>query len=274
MRHKDGSWIWVKVQGKVTQRNAQGQPAHMLGVGINITERKQMEVQIQESSQQLELAVSASGLGMWNWEVGNGVLALNERWYSILGYTQAESMTHIDHWKRIVHAEDLPQLEAALNQHLQGETSSFESEHRLRHKDGHWVWVLSRGKVVSQDKEGKPLRLAGTHFDISERKRLKQEGAGLLRQIENLILGYGERTEGLALEDDKVNSQPVAHKLTARQRKVLELIARGFTSAQIAAQLNISHDTAITHRRNLMRTLDLHSTADLTRYAMQNRLLS
>ncbi|MDP3537389.1 MAG: PAS domain-containing protein [Azonexus sp.] len=238
----------------------------------NITQTKMLEIQLHESNQHLELVLAGSDLGTWDWDIPNGNVLFDERWCAMLGYRPDEIEPTIASWELLVHPDDWP-----ITQKLQSgilhkeENLPYASEYRLRHKDGHWVWVLDRGKVVERDRQGKPLRAAGTRLDISDRKQLKLEGTELLRRMESLIMGLDERssTEGqMSQEAAKVE------RVTARQREVLTLVAAGLTSAAIAERLKISHSTVITHRRDLMRKLGLHSTAEMTRYAIQNKLIS
>ncbi len=241
----------------------------------NITQAKELEVKVQESRENLKLVLAGSDLGAWDWDIPDGHMQFNKRWCSMLGYAVDEIEPRLASWEQRVHPDDWPDTKTALENHLKGEAAFYESEHRLHHKDGHWVWVLARGKVVERDGEGKPLRAAGTHLDISDRKQLKLEGTKLLRRIESLILdlGHGPK-QNTTVEASPSQWLKKTERLTVRQHEVLELVAAGLTSAEIAERLNISHTTAITHRRDLMRKLGLHSTAELTRYAIQSKPVS
>lgn len=269
-RRKDGSlYDEALAIAPVTARD--GSIRNFVAIKQDITERKSGELQRQKSEQQLELALVGSGLGLWDWHVPSGELAFSERWCAMLGYRMEEIAPHIRSREQLVHPEDWPRVRAALDAHLTGETSAYESEHRLRHKDGHWVWVLDRGKVVVRDPQGNPQRAAGTHLDISGQKHLNLQGADLLRRIETLIR---DASKSPALSDPA--STQVAEKagrISARQRQVLELVAVGCTSAQIAESLKISPATVVTHRRDLMGKLNLHTVAELTRYAIQHKLV-
>lgn len=158
-----------------------------------------------------------------------------------------------------------------------------------------WATILAgqvwRGEVVNRDKNGRRYdeRLAiapvlagdGTirsfvavMHDITDRKRLTLEGADLLKRIETLIQRAGRPDSGLASTTrNRYASSPEISRLSARQREVLELVAQGFTSSEIAERLHLSKATVVTHRRDLMQKLDLHSVAELTRYAMENQLI-
>jgi PAS domain S-box-containing protein len=246
---------------------------HFVAIKQDISERKQAELQLRLSEQRLALALAASGLGFWDWHIPSGEVVFNERWCAMLGYRMEEIEPDVRSWELLVHPEDWPTIRATLDAHLKGETPVYESEHRLRHKEGHWVWVLDQGKVVERDAAGNPLRAAGTHLDISNHKRLNLEGTHLLRRIESLIRDASKppaRIEAEGSERLAESAQP--GRLSKRQSQVLELVATGCTSAQIAERLDITPATVITHRRDLMRRLDLHSIAELTRYAIEHKL--
>ncbi len=249
----------------------EGKPGYALCISKDITERKHAEARLRESEERLELALAGSGAGLWDVDVQQGTAVFDQRWCSMLGYQLDEIDKELRSWEQLVHPDDWPGVKAAVDAHLAGETESYESEHRLRHKDGHWVWTLARGKVVARDSEGRPLRTTGTQLDISRQNRLKTEGADLLKRIESLIRAIGERPDE---DSSKASELPHQPQLSHRQRQVLEFVAKGCTSAEIARRLKITPATAITHRRDLMRRLELHSIAELTRYAIEHKLVS
>ena len=112
---------------------------------------------------------------MWDWQVASGKVIFNERWCSMLGYRLDEIKPHVDSWSERLHPDDQATINAALQPHLKGQTPNYECEHRLRHRDGHWVWILDRGRVVQRDPAGAPLRVVGTHMDIGARKQAESE---------------------------------------------------------------------------------------------------
>ena len=137
----------------------------------DVTQRKRLELALEESRERLALALDASDLGTWDWQIPTGAIQVNARWMGMLGYDPNElAATDFATWQGLCHPDDLVVARGALERHFAGETPIYEAETRLRHKDGHWVWVLDRGKVVEWDAEGRPLRMAGTHLDVSARK--------------------------------------------------------------------------------------------------------
>jgi PAS domain S-box-containing protein len=141
----------------------------------DITERKHAENALEEKKEQLALAIEGSGVGLWDWYVQTGKTVFNERWAEIVGYTLEElSPVSIDTWINISHPDDLKRSDGLLKKHFSKQSPAYECEVRVRHKDGHWVWVLDRGKVVEWDNNDLPVRMTGTHLDITERKHMEE----------------------------------------------------------------------------------------------------
>jgi PAS domain S-box-containing protein len=129
---------------------------------------------LEDSKARLELAVMGGDLGAWDWNIASGELSYSERCTGMLGYSPNEIEQNVRSWDRLVHPEDLPRVTAAIREHLDWKTGSYQSEHRRRHASGEWIWVLDRGRVVERDAAGSPLRMCGTHLDITERKQAEE----------------------------------------------------------------------------------------------------
>jgi len=129
-----------------------------------------------DNEERLELVINASGVGVWDWQVQSGDLTFNERWAEIIGFTLEELLPiKFDTWSDNVHPEDLVKANKLLEQHWAGEVDLYEVEARMRHKKGHYVWVLASGKVVEWQEDGQPKRMLGTHLDITDRKERESE---------------------------------------------------------------------------------------------------
>lgn len=267
IRRHDGVWRWMNVRA-VPVRDRQGKILEWMGMGQDVTEQKQAEMELAESKEQLEMALAASGLVLWDWNIPVRKVTAGNRCFELLGYTNEELTNDEDSWMDLINPKGLERFKQKISSHLQGETACFESECRLRHKDGHWVSVEARGKVTLRDKDNAPLRMTGTLLDITQRKRLNEEGMDLLKRIESLIRENSSPTPVKAAEGN------AAESLTKRQRQILGMIAAGMTSAEIGKRLHVTTPTVISHRRNLMAKLDLHSTAEITRFAIDHGLLA
>jgi len=222
---------------------------------------------LEDSRNLLELALSGSELGTWDADLRTGQVRRDERLLGMLGYGPHELEPTLDAWRRLLHPDDQDAAEAVRRAHIDGVTRIHESEHRLRHKAGHWVWVFEAGKVL-RDADGQAVRAIGTTRDISSQKRAAAESVALIRRIEQLIGPLrGDPANGEAQPGGA--EVPVPH-LTERGREVLGLLAHGLTAAQIAGRLGITRETANTHRRNLMRRLGLRNKAELIRFALEH----
>jgi len=136
----------------------------------------------QQDAERVELALRGADLGLWDLQLPSKHMVVNARERQLLGYAADGELP--SNWHRLIHPEDWPVLDAALEPHLRGETAACECEHRLQHRDGHWIWVFSRGMVVERDAAGAPLRIVGTHLDITERKHTDAELARTLVKLQ------------------------------------------------------------------------------------------
>jgi PAS domain S-box-containing protein len=133
------------------------------------------EENLREQKRRLAEVIAGTDVGIWECNVTSREVVLNERWAAIQGYTVAElGPFTVDKWNRLVHPDEIETLESLIKSHLQGDINFFEMEYRVRHKNGTWVWVHDRGKVVERTADGRPLRMSGTHADISQRKKAEE----------------------------------------------------------------------------------------------------
>lgn len=142
---------------------------HILTITRDITYRKQVEDELRESKEQLHFAFEGSNDGLWDVNMTTGGVYINSRGCEILGYKPDEMEEVARVWSDLVHPEDMPHTNENLQAHIDNKTPVFEVEQRLRTKSGDWKWILSRGKIVSRNANGAPLRMTGTHTDISQR---------------------------------------------------------------------------------------------------------
>ena len=147
----------------------------------DVTERTQMEEKLKTERNRLAGIIAGTRAGTWEWNIQSGETIFNERWAEMLGYTLEEiNPVSIETWKKCAHPDDLKKCVEKLEKHFRGELDYYECESRMRHKNGEWIWVLDRGKVVSWTVEGKPLLMMGTHLDITESKKAEEEQEAIL----------------------------------------------------------------------------------------------
>jgi PAS domain S-box-containing protein len=273
-RRKDGS-LYDEMISIAPVTDSTGSIRNFIAIKHDITEQKLTAQRFKEGEQRLDLALMSSDLGMWDLDIPSGTAVTSARWREIIGYSADEPEANMHDWEKLIHPDDRAATQAKLDAYIKGEAPSMDCEYRIRHKEGHWVWIFARGKIVSWDAEGNPLRIIGTNLDISHQRRIHQEGNDLLQRIEVLIRNAGARP-GQSGNFDGMPSNVAAKfsQLSERQREVLKLVAAGCTSVEIAEHLSIKPATVVSHRRDLMRKLDLHSVAALTRYAIERGLSS
>jgi PAS domain S-box-containing protein len=121
----------------------------------------------------LRASMHGMGAGLWHWNVQTGETLFDDKWAEMLGYTIEElSPTSIRTWEMLTHPQDLEQAGQLLDDHFKGKKSQYDARVRMKHKHGHWVWIHDRGRVYEWSIDGQPLRMAGSHVDISERQNL------------------------------------------------------------------------------------------------------
>jgi PAS domain S-box-containing protein len=170
-RAKDGSHHWLDIDIQPLHDD-QGAHIGFMAIEADITERKQAERALSREQLSLRNIIEGTQVGTWEWNVETGHTVFNERWAQIAGYTLDElNPTTIETWTQRSHPDDQRQAAMLLERHFDGLTEGFESELRLRHKAGHWVWVMDRGKLFSRSDDGRPRWMAGTRMDITQRKQ-------------------------------------------------------------------------------------------------------
>ncbi len=123
-----------------------------------------------KNEERWQFAIEGSNQGIWDWDAQTNRTFISHRWKEMLGYADIEIDDRPDEWDRLIHPDDKEHVYEAIDKHFSGLTPAYESEHRMRCKDGSYLWVLDRGKVMEWDQNGKPLRMLGTQTDISKRK--------------------------------------------------------------------------------------------------------
>ncbi|MEI7615158.1 MAG: PAS domain S-box protein, partial [Actinomycetota bacterium] len=145
-------------------------------LALQLILKKKARGELKKLNERLANILDGTNAGTWEWNVQTGEIAYNERWAQIIGYTLEElSPLSIDTWNRFSHPEDRKKAEVLLDQVFNRKLDYYSVEARMKHKNGSWVWVADRGKVISWTAEGKPLLISGTHTDISTRKRSEEE---------------------------------------------------------------------------------------------------
>ncbi|MFZ5941313.1 MAG: PAS domain-containing protein [Bacteroidota bacterium] len=146
--------------------------------------RREAEEALKESEERWNFALEGSGDGVWDRNNLTGEVFYSPQWKKMLGYEINEISPDYHEWESRVHPEDLERVQKMIGQHLDGIREYYEAEYRMRCRDGSYKWILDRGKVMSRDENGKPLRIVGTHSDISQRKQNEEQLRTLMRAVD------------------------------------------------------------------------------------------
>lgn len=167
--HKNGSIVWGLLNVSLV-RDRHRRPVHFVSQIEDITDRKIVEEAYRESEQRWQFALEGSGDGVWDWNIQTNEIFYSVQCKAMIGFKDREMGNSCTEWDGRVHPDDREKFFFDIREHLLGNTQIYTNEHRVMCKDGTYKWILDRGKVISWTEENKPLRMLGTHADISEAK--------------------------------------------------------------------------------------------------------
>ncbi len=217
----DGTAVWTLLSGSVIRDAANGRPLYLVSQIEDIDARKRAEARIAEAETRWNFALASAGQGVWDLDMRNGGITYSATWMRMLGYDDGELDGDPSHWLSMIHPDDRDAVEAADRAHLDGLTPHFEAEFRMRRKDGSWLWILDRGKVVERAEDGRLIRAIGSLTDINARKvaeeSLKVSAALLADEKERLrvtLQSIGDAVICTEADNRITFMNPVAEKLT------------------------------------------------------------
>ncbi len=180
LRRRDGAYGYFLIRGRAPERDQDGRCERMIGTYTEITALKANE-------RVLQIALENGRQGLFDWDPDADRIEFSREWYAMLGYPEGSISSHSDNVQRILHPHDRASGRTALIPMLKGARDDFQVEHRFRHRDGHYLNVLSRGRVIERNSDGRAKRVIGTHVDVTA---LKHTEARLLesRQLLETVL--------------------------------------------------------------------------------------
>lgn len=169
-----GKKRWIQTTGR-PEFNHEGKVIRLVGTFQDVTDRKSIDLErsdliekVSETNKYLDLAVEGANLGIWDWYLTDNRVKYNETWAKLRGVELSDLKMDLSDWESRVHPEDLPHAYSAIRDYLEGKSSYFESIHRVRHKNGKWIYIMGRGRFSSWDAAGKPTRFTGTDMDVTD----------------------------------------------------------------------------------------------------------
>ncbi len=204
--------------------------------------RRTAEMALVDSEERWQFALEGPGDGVWDWNIPTGELFLSPRWKELLGYEEHEIGTSPREWEGRIHPDDRQRTQAAIDMHLSGATDTYQAEYRMRRKDGSYIWMLARGKVMSLAEDGTPLRFVGTHSDITARRQAEEALRASRENLAVTLRSIGDAVMATDRAGRITLMNPVAERLTgwpfgsARGRHIGEVfvIVAGRTREPVA----------------------------------------
>lgn len=184
-----------------------------------VTTEKKLEQKVELERQKLNSIIEGTQTGTWEWNIQSNQTTVNERWANLLGYSLEEILPiTTETWETIMHPDDLNKSKQLLESHFRGESEYYSLEFRMKHKNGNWMWILDRGKVVSYTSDGKPLLMLGTHSDITDYKNLELELRNERNLLKTTLLSLEEGVVSIDLDGKILIINHIAEKLTGWKR--------------------------------------------------------
>jgi PAS domain S-box-containing protein len=174
---------------------------------------EQAERLLAAQAERLELALAGGDLALWDSDLRRGTSVVNARWFQMLGYEDGAFDAHSG-WAGLVHPDDLDSVRHTEQAHQEGHSAGFETTYRMRHAQGHWVWVMARGRVVERDAEGRPLRMVGTHMDVTERMQAQEALRHSEQSLAITLSSIGDAVVATDTAGCVTRMNPAAERLT------------------------------------------------------------
>ena len=173
---------------------------HFVAVFDNITDHKRVEEELARSAERLELALKCANEGIWDWNIGTGHVSYSDLWVEMIGYRPGELKPDVSTWDGLLHPDDKPGTLTELNKHFEDGRHEYKVEFRLKCRDGGWKWIQALGRVYERDADGKPVKMAGIHLDISERRKAEEDKDKLQKRIaqSEKMAAVGQLAAGIA----------------------------------------------------------------------------
>jgi len=166
--------VWVRARGEA-ELGPEGKPVRVVGTFQDISTQHRVRRRMQEANRRMELVLAGGNIGTWDWFIPEDSVRFDRHWAEKLGFRDGARSQSLSAWQNRIPQEDWSKIEPALNAVISGKEDRFEFEHRILTGSGDYIWVVSRGTVMQRDGDGRPVLVAGTHFDITERRQNEED---------------------------------------------------------------------------------------------------
>ena len=193
---KSGTILWILDRGVIVEKTPFGNPLKTIGTHTDITSLKETEESLKQAEERWQFALEGAGDGVWEYNFQTGEVYFSAGYKRMLGYSDANFKNEVFEWTSRIHPEDLYQIELTDKEYETGAITHHEREYRIKNIEGEYIWILDRGMVISRTPDGKPLRLIGTHTNVTQRKLI----ALSLEQSEKQFRSLSENIPGVVYE--------------------------------------------------------------------------
>jgi PAS domain S-box-containing protein len=220
IRNKNSKWQWFSLSGKITDFFEDKKPKRILGLIKNIQNEKEFHIKLEESENRLKLAMESANQALIDWNIIEDKIYFSPEWYTMLGYNPDDQEINYNFTVQISHPDDVRVATKKLESHIKGESELFNSKVRMKTKSGDWKWILTHGKIVDRDKNGKPLRAIGIQTDITRIKESEQ------KLIESQV-NFKQLSENI---NDAFWLRSIDHNLVYANPACFKIIGKNFTN--------------------------------------------
>lgn len=196
MYNKGGLIRWVLDRGVVIEKTADGKPLKTVGTHTDITSLKETEESLKKAEERWQFALEGAGDGVWEYNFQTGDIYYSSGYKEMLGYSDEDFQNELYEWTSRIHPDDISLIEETDAEYESGLINHHEREYRIKNINNEYLWILDRGMIISRTADGKPLRLIGTHTNVTERKLI----ALALEQSEKQFRSLSENLPGVVYE--------------------------------------------------------------------------
>jgi len=215
MNHRDGTPLWALITASLLRSDATGRPLYVIVQIINIDRQKQAEKALAASESRWSFALEAAQQGVWDHDVANDSMFYSKTWRTMRGYGPDE---YVDgdqaEWFKRLHPDDLPRIKAVIDKQDHGEDGFDTVEYRERHRDGHYIWILSRGRPVEWGPDGERIRTIGTDTDITRFKQVEAQLANEKERLRVTLESIGDGVISTDADERIIFMNPMAEAMT------------------------------------------------------------
>ncbi|WP_416441937.1 PAS domain-containing protein [Leeuwenhoekiella sp. A16] len=246
------------------------------GSALDITDKKRIEIELFENKERLRLAVESSQDGIWDWNIETNKVFYSKASQNMLGLTQEELEGNSEAWNERVHPDDQKAYYDDIKKHFRGDTQFYINEHRVKRKDGKYIWILDRGKVIKWNKDGKPLRVIGTHSDITDLKQKEADAiktTGIVAEQNQRLMNFAHivshnlRSHSSNFES-LLGMMDVAESMEEKMELIdyVKKVSDGLSETIMHLNEVVSVQTNVTLE---LKDLNLHDIIEKTRYILK-----